>query len=618
MSKDDTLEGRAVPTSRLGRLARLGIGGLATGARMLVTGDSESAAQQALQMMGTLRGMAAKAGQIASYVDGLVPEEHRAAFEKTLGTLRAAAPTSSPKAIRARVEEELGAPIEQRFAAFEEYPFASASIGQVHRATLFDGTQVAVKVQHPGIDEAMRGDLDNASLIESMVGNLGARKIGSKQVIAEVRARFLEELDYCLEADHQEFFTNLFTGDATISIPRIVRSHSARRVLTSVLHHGADLDTAAKAPEALRRSYAETLWRFVFGGNLVGGRFNADPHPGNYLFNDDGVITFLDFGCVQPLDPTHLGYARKLHRAALARDEVAFRLHARDLLGTQPGLYEDWAIDYSRKCFEPVFESPFMMTRDYVRGLVTGMQTMKRDVMFKKGANFVPLPPGMLFMNRLQFGFYSVLARLEVREQQERLLLAAAGEARDEVTAPWRTLDDLRGNTGRGEALRDRPQDGGLTAMAGVDPQHRVEDLARFVLEPALGSHRESRGGEDQRNANHLHRETIAQPASSGNQINTTASHTRCATSGATRPRVLARNVLHTRPQPTPAININGERSGSSAIAYASAAQSTPSRVPRRSLSAVCITCRHTTSSPRMIGVNATALKPADGARNAE
>ena len=410
----DQPDDRAIPTSRLGRLARLGIGSLATGAKMLVSGDSEGAAQKALEMMGTLRGLAAKAGQIASYVDGLVPEEHRAVFEKTLGGLRAAAPTSAPGLVRARIEEELGEPIESLFSHFEPRPFASASIGQVHRATMADGRELAVKVQHPGIDRAMHADLDSARVIEALLGNLGGRKLGSKQAIDEVRQRFLEELDYRLEADRQEAFREMFAGDPTISIPAIIRERSSGRVLSSMLHHGTDLDTAALAPEALRRSYAETLWRFVFGGNLVGGMFNADPHPGNYLFAEDGTITFLDFGCVQPLSDEHLAQARKLHRAALARDEGRFFDEARVLLGTRPGAYEDWALAFSRKCFEPVFGSPFLCTRGYVRSLVGSMQEMKRDVMFKKSANFSPLPQGMLFMNRLQFGFYSVLARLAV------------------------------------------------------------------------------------------------------------------------------------------------------------------------------------------------------------
>jgi predicted unusual protein kinase regulating ubiquinone biosynthesis (AarF/ABC1/UbiB family) len=412
---------QAIPSGRFGRLARLGLGSLGAGARLLVRRDADGAAAAAAEMLGTLRGLAAKAGQIASYVDGLVPEEHRALVDKTFGALRAAAPTSSWEQVRVRVEEELGGPVEQLFAELEPRAFASASIGQVHRGRLLDGTAVAVKVQHPGIDRAVLADLDNAGVIESLVGALGARKVGSQQAIAEVRQRFLEELDYGLEADRQEFFTQLFAGDPTIRIPKVYRERSARRVLTTALHHGAALDGATTAPEALRQGYAETMWRFVFCGNLVGGMFNADPHPGNYLFRPDGEITFLDFGCVQPLTPTHLHHARRLHRIAIDRDEGKFRDEARSLLGTRPGRYQDWAMQFSRDCFEPLFGSPFHLTRAYTSKLAESMQVMKKELMFRKDTNFSPLPAGMLFMNRLQFGFYSVLARLDVRVDYARI-----------------------------------------------------------------------------------------------------------------------------------------------------------------------------------------------------
>jgi hypothetical protein len=162
----------------------------------------------------------------------------------------------------------------------------------------------------------------------------------------------------------------------------------------------------------VRTEYARTLWRFVFKGNLVGARFNADPHPGNYIFHDDGVVTFLDFGCVQPLDDVDLGHARRVHLAAIAGDESGFRAGMRGLLGLQGGQYEAAALDYTRLCFEPLFGSPFHMTRKYVSGLVSSAQDMKK-AMFAKDKSFVPLPTNLIFMNRLQFGFYSVLARLD-------------------------------------------------------------------------------------------------------------------------------------------------------------------------------------------------------------
>jgi predicted unusual protein kinase regulating ubiquinone biosynthesis (AarF/ABC1/UbiB family) len=382
-------------------------------------------------VLGGLRGLAAKVGQMASYVDGMVPDEHRDAYETALGALRAAAPHSDPATVRRAVETELGAPLSSLFAEWDDTPFASASIGQVHRARLEDGREVAVKVQHPGIDKAVENDLLNASVLEGLVGKLGPRGMNSKAVFDEIATRFREELDYELEADRQDAFRWMNEGDPHIRVPAIVRHRSSRRVLTSELARGGSLEDLASLPDDRRRHYAEVLWRFIFRGNLVHGRFNADPHPGNYLFADDGTVTFLDFGCVQPISERDLALARNLHAAACAKDEPGFRANVKILLGTRPGVYEDAVVAYSRACFEPLFGSPFHMSREYVSSVVRGVSDLKEHVWTKDGS-FTPLPPGMALMNRLQFGFYSVLARLDVEVDYaaiERELLREAGHA---------------------------------------------------------------------------------------------------------------------------------------------------------------------------------------------
>jgi len=422
---------RKVPEGRLGRLARLAGVGARTGASMLLSrGDGASAARHAAEVLGTLRGVAAKVGQMASYVDGVVPEAQRGAYEAALRSLRAAAPTSSPEAIRRAVEEDLGAPVDRLFAAWEDAPFASASIGQVHRATLEDGRRVAVKVQHPGIARAVESDLDNASVLEGMASTLGMRRWESKRVFEEVRARFREELDYALEAERQRAFGRIHAGDPTIRIPEVIGERSSRRVLTTELAAGEGLDEVSAASEAERRAYAETLWRFVFKGNLVGGMFNADPHPGNYLFQGEGRVTFLDFGCVEPLGGERLAAARALHAAALRRDEDAFARHARRVLETRGGRYEALAVAYSRRCFEPLFAAPFHVTRAYAASLAEGVKALAMQANSFTKEEVAPLPRGMIFLNRLQLGFYSVLARLDVEVDYaaiERGFLDAGG-----------------------------------------------------------------------------------------------------------------------------------------------------------------------------------------------
>jgi predicted unusual protein kinase regulating ubiquinone biosynthesis (AarF/ABC1/UbiB family) len=294
---------------------------------------------------------------------------------------------------------------------------------------VFAGRAVAVKVQHPGIDAAIDADLGNAAVLESVVGAFGPKALDTRRVFLEIAQRVREELDYTLEAQRQSQFARIHACDPAIRIPAVIGERSARRVLTSEFVEGETLDWAAQQAPELRRAYAETLWRFVFRGNLVGGLFNADPHPGNYLFQPDGVIAFLDFGCVQPIGVERLRAARKLHIAARRGDEAGFRAQSISILGTRGGSYEQAALAHARVSMEPLFSSPFHMTRSFVSQMVKNVMALKEQL-YAKDHSFVDMPPGLLFMNRLQFGFYSVLARLDIaayyREAEEALCREAA------------------------------------------------------------------------------------------------------------------------------------------------------------------------------------------------
>ncbi len=407
---DDT---HKVPQSRLARLAHLARAGARTGVSMLKRGDAELDAVRAAAILGQLRGLATKLGQMISYVDGVVPPEHREAYERGMARLQASTPQSSPDEIRALLLSELGRPLEELFDAWEDQPIASASIGQVHRATLHDGRRVAVKVQHPGIADAIEADLSNARLMEMAFAMLGGRKFESKRLLAELRERFREELDYSLEARRQTIFRQIHGDDPEIVIPEVIASHSTSRVLTTTFIEGHPFAWAAEAPPELRRRYAEILWRFVYRANLVGGLFNADPHPGNYLFLEDGRVAFLDFGCVQPIPEDRRLTALTMHRAANQGDMDTFDQHARILLALQGGRYEEMALDYVHASFRTITDSPFHLTRDYSTALIEQFKAMTVELMRGKDDNYVPMAPGVLFINRLQFGFYSVLARLD-------------------------------------------------------------------------------------------------------------------------------------------------------------------------------------------------------------
>ncbi len=423
-----------LPVSRLGRLARLAVLGTRAGAGQLasVLGSREAQAKiaaSAADALGQMRGLALKMGQMASYVDGVVPEEHRATYERALRSLRAAAPTMTAEGAARVVERELGAPPEALFARWEAEPFAAASIGQVHRAVLHDGREVAVKVQYEGIAHAVKSDLANASLLTALAGPLGA-KFNAKDQIAELRARFEEELDYEHEARAGARFAALFRGHPRIRLPEVVPERCSRAVLTTTLVRGLDFEAACAAPEPERRAWAETLWRFVFTSLLTHGLFNADPHPGNYLFADDGAVYLLDFGCTRDIPANKIADLRATHRAAAAGRDDELADHGWRMLGMAGGAeYRRLGRAYLLQCFEPIRAGgPYRITHAFARSLFDGMVANARTMALGSREEYAPLPAEWLFFNRLQMGFYSVLARLDVEVDYtaiERDILAA-------------------------------------------------------------------------------------------------------------------------------------------------------------------------------------------------
>jgi predicted unusual protein kinase regulating ubiquinone biosynthesis (AarF/ABC1/UbiB family) len=425
---------RSIPGSKLGRLARLASVGMRTGASMIMSRDGSGAAQQAAEVLGTMRGVAAKIGQMAAYVDGVIPEAHRGAYEASMKGLLAAAPKSPPDKVRALLEAELTRPVGAVFAEFDDEPLASASIGQVHRGRLHDGREVAVKVQHPEVARAVESDLRNAGLVEALIGTVAGKKFESKRILEEVRARFREELDYRLEAARQREFAALHASDPTVIVPSVIDELSTGRVLVSSFERGMGFEDACAASEELRSAWCGAMWRFVYKGTLIGGMFNADPHPGNYAFRSDGTVVFFDYGCIQPVPEKRRLIARRSHLAAVEGDVAAFRRYTAEMLETRGGDYERRALDYVQHCFEPVFASPFRFTREYSVAVVEHMKEVFQSSRKAKDDAYVALPEGVFFLNRLQFGFYSVLGRMaapvDYRSIEREMLAPFAHELR--------------------------------------------------------------------------------------------------------------------------------------------------------------------------------------------
>ena len=284
---------------------------------------SKTPAKQLLKstaLLGQLRGIATKLGQMLSYVDGLVPPEHRDAFEKTMGKLQSATPASPPEEIRALIRQEFGKEPSELFATWEDEPIASASIGQVHRAITHDGKEVAVKVHHPGIVEALEADLQNAGAMEMVLSLLGSSKFETGRLMEEIKERFREELNYKLEAERIDMFRDIHKDDPTIRIPEVYHEFSTGRVLTTEFIRGMSYDEARQASPELREAWCETLWRFVYKAILLHGVFNADPHPGNLMVERaTSSLVLLDFGMTKRVsERQRIAFARLLLSAAEA------------------------------------------------------------------------------------------------------------------------------------------------------------------------------------------------------------------------------------------------------------------------------------------------------------
>jgi predicted unusual protein kinase regulating ubiquinone biosynthesis (AarF/ABC1/UbiB family) len=264
------------------------------------------------------RGAFLKAGQLLSARPDLLPAQ----WIETLSPLQDAAPPVPFDEVRAIVEDELGAPLAERFARFDEEPLAAASIGQVHRARTLDGVEVAVKVQRPGIAELIDHDLALLDVfLESLDGILPPTDYAT--IAAEVREAIRGELDYDAEAEAMAQLGGFFDGTAGVRVPEPIVELSTPRVLTATFEPGEKLTAALeRADEATRAELLGRLLSVYLRQVLDCGRFQADPHPGNFLVADDGALILLDFGCTRALDEDQRRGYRELVQSFLAGDRA--------------------------------------------------------------------------------------------------------------------------------------------------------------------------------------------------------------------------------------------------------------------------------------------------------
>jgi predicted unusual protein kinase regulating ubiquinone biosynthesis (AarF/ABC1/UbiB family) len=287
----------------------------------------EDIADNALAVLGELRGGALKIGQLASFVDvDLIPPEYRTLYQEKLADLRDSAPPMSWKKIRQVLEREWEEPVESLFEDFEHDAVAAASIGQVHRAVLPDGRRVAVKIQYPEIADALEADLGTAQGLTAIATPLAKAMmpgLDPRMLIGEVRELVLEELDYELEAQHQRRVQRLFRGHPFITVPRVHTDLSTRRVLVSDYVEGERFDAVSALDQGRRDRYGEIVFRFYFGLLYRHGIALGDPHPGNYLLRPDGRVAFLDYGLVRDVGPARLAAEKAIALAVRDQDPAA-------------------------------------------------------------------------------------------------------------------------------------------------------------------------------------------------------------------------------------------------------------------------------------------------------
>jgi predicted unusual protein kinase regulating ubiquinone biosynthesis (AarF/ABC1/UbiB family) len=432
---------KPIPTSRLRRTAKVGglVGGQAArsyatkaanltrdhdGRRAAAERRQIEAAEQIVEVLGQMKGAAMKIGQVASFIDlSGMPPEVSDRFQEKLAELRDSAPKVGFKEMRKVIESDLGEPLRETFASFEEEPLAAASIGQVYRAELHDGRRVAVKVQYPGVATAVRADLQNLGLLlraaKRMAPGLDAKSVG-----AEIRDRIGEELDYEHEAQAQRAMARAWRGHPFVVVPDVVTSLSREHVLVTEWVDGTGFEQIKKLPQAERDRFGEIVFRFFFGSFYRNGHFSGDPHPGNYLLLDDGRVAFLDFGLTKRVPMAHVEAEMGVIRAGLEGDAAALYERLADL-----GFYER---DKSNIEAERLLEHmqllqgwyaddvEFKLTREYVSNLLLQAGDPRSDYweQMREGT----IPADALFARRMEGLTLGVLAQLGATANWHRIM----------------------------------------------------------------------------------------------------------------------------------------------------------------------------------------------------
>jgi predicted unusual protein kinase regulating ubiquinone biosynthesis (AarF/ABC1/UbiB family) len=379
----------------------------------------QQTAKQLVDMLGEMKGAAMKLGQLASFYEfgGL---EHLGTYRDALTMLQNSAPPMDPAASRRVIEEEFQATVEDVFPGFIDEPVASASIGQVHRAYLPSGEEVAVKVQYPGVDEAVRSDLKNVTAMTKLAVAI-APNLDPKEVANEVRDRVLEELDYRREAKNQAMFAELFRDHPFIVVPKVYEEHCRTRVITQEFLRGRPFSSAYDWPQAEKDQLGEKLYRFFYGSLNRFRVFSADPHPGNYLLLNDGRVAFLDYGLVRAVEADVLRLFLEVGQSVIDDDIVRGReaLQGLGILNQRtPEIDAVW--QHIRMLNRPILEDrPFTVDAPVVQEMGAASLDPRSDAF--QALRKLGVPGVIVTLNRMGFGVASILARLEATKNWQAI-----------------------------------------------------------------------------------------------------------------------------------------------------------------------------------------------------
>jgi predicted unusual protein kinase regulating ubiquinone biosynthesis (AarF/ABC1/UbiB family) len=417
--------------SKLARLgARIGIGHATTSARKVFANAERKdvlsreremkTAQQVANELGNMKGALMKLGQMASYLDDGLPEPLRLA----LAQLQSNAPPMSAELVHGVIREEFGRDTADLFVEFDETPIAAASIGQVHRALIIDPTSgqeraVAVKVQYPGVADAIDADLRTADLLGTLLA-FGFKSLNPEDLVAEIKDRLREELDYSREARNQKEFAEFYQGHPFIHIPEVIDHLSTARVLTTELVNGSNFDEVLTWSQDERDKAGETIFRFVFRSLYRFRAFNGDPHPGNYIFHGNGRVTFLDFGLIKHFTVEEMDMFKSMVKSAVIdHDMETYRsiVENAGMLQKDLDLSTDEVGEYFSHFYEPVRESREMTwTTTYATSIVR--HTFDRSSPI---AQYATVPRSFVFIQRINLGLYAILGQLGARGNYRRI-----------------------------------------------------------------------------------------------------------------------------------------------------------------------------------------------------